>query len=89
MFKDKEWFLAISIILFGSFIHIVLFLIIKRASQYLNALREPALKELPADVGMLIFKIPSHKIGIAIPVTLIIFNMLLLVFSIVKIYQSP
>ena len=84
LFHDNKTFLAAALIVFGNFILFVLFLLIKRASQYLNALRESAMRNLPTSVPPPLFGLATHKIGIAIPITLLLFNFLLLGYNVVN-----
>ncbi len=85
LYKAQERILTIGVLIIGIFILFLLFLIIRRASQYLNAFRDAALQELPAKLPKPLFGLRTHKIGILIPISLIIFNLLLLVFTIFKI----
>ena len=82
LFTNEMKFLAAALLAFGSFILFVLFLIVKRASQYLNALRGPALKALPTNIPPPLFNLPTHKIGFAIPIALLVFNVLLFVYTV-------
>ncbi len=69
----------------GIFVLFVLFLIIKRASQYLNVLREPALEDLSKKLPPPTLGLKTNVIGVWIPVSLMIFNILLLIFTALKI----
>jgi hypothetical protein len=69
--------LSCGLLLFGIFILFVLFLIIRRASQYLEVLR-------PDDmiVPKPLFGIKTSNLGRMIPLSLMIFNVILIIYTI-------
>jgi len=77
-YKDGEQSLSMWILLIGIIVHVILFLIILRASQYLNALRQSALKALPKDLESPFMHVKSSYIGVATPIICIVFNIGLL-----------
>ena len=68
--------LALGLLIFGIFILFTLFLIIKRASQYLDALRPEGLNVKPPFLGL-----RTSILGTAIPLALIVFNIILIVYT--------
>ena len=70
-------FLACMSLIFGIFILFLLFLIIKRASQYLEVLR-------PKDIIVRkpLFGLKTSVLGWMIPISLIIFNVMLIFYTI-------
>ncbi len=81
LFKGSDYFLAMGALILGSIVLFVLFLIILRAAQYLNALRKSALKALPSDLQQPLLHIKSSHIGIAIPIICIVFNIALILYQ--------
>ena len=77
--KPPMKMLACGLLLFGLFILFVLFLIIRRASQYLEALR-------PDDmvVPQPLFGLKTSQLGRMIPVSLMTFNVILIVYTILN-----
>ena len=83
LFRDKQLTLSIALLSVGILVLTILFLIIYRASQYLNTLRKIVKEEIP-DLPKPLLNIPSSMIGNAIPIILIFFNIALLIFSLSK-----
>ncbi len=81
LFKGSDYFLAMGTLILGSIILFILFLIILRASQYLYALRRPALKALPSDLERPLLSLRSSYIGIAIPIVCVVFNIALVLYQ--------
>jgi hypothetical protein len=71
--------LACGSLLFGIFILFVLYLIIRRASQYLEVLR-------PNDIVIPkpLFGLRTSQLGRIIPIALMIFNLILIVYTILN-----
>jgi hypothetical protein len=70
-------FLACGTLIFGITILFILFLIIRRASQYLEKLRPHGIK-----VPKPLFGLSTSILGRMIPLILVIFNLLLIIYTI-------
>jgi hypothetical protein len=82
LYKNNNFMLAIALLVVGTIILGILALIIHRTSQYLNSLREPAMKEIPSLLPRPFLGIKSYQIAIAIPILLMSFNVLLAIWQI-------